>query len=121
MYVQTREGLGSMGQPPSPPRVRPRTSVRPRTRETMHGLERMLWHQLEELRFRADEAERLQARKRLLILAFDSAMPWDQCELYQRFTMRLPGDALAELFHRRLATPTRRRLLRILRKGCQPV
>jgi hypothetical protein len=40
--------------------------------------------------------------------------PWDAEELYVRLIIRRPTDQLARLFHYRLATPTRRALLRIL-------
>ena len=90
--------------------------LQPRTRATWNQLARTLWHELEELRFRPDDAAGLQARRLRLILLFESLAPWDAAELYGRLLLGRRNDPLARLFHHRLATPTRETLCRILRR-----
>jgi hypothetical protein len=86
-----------------------------RTRLTMDRLVAMLWHELNERRFRPTDVAGLRARRERLANAFRNAAPWDAEELWARFAFPMRGDALARLFHYRLATTTRRFLLDILR------
>jgi hypothetical protein len=103
MYVRTMPASGLTG-----------SQTIPRTRETWNALVRELWYWLEQQRFRPHEATRLATRRRRLIALFSSLAPWDASELYARLFL-LPADPLGELFRRRLATPTRNTLRRILR------
>jgi hypothetical protein len=86
-----------------------------RTKLTMDRLVAMLWHELNERRFRSTDVAGLRARRERLANAFRNAAPWDAEELWARFAFPKRGDALARLFHYRLATATRRFLLDILR------
>lgn len=86
-----------------------------RTRGTMDRLVAMLWHELNELRFRPTDVAGLRARRERLADAFRNAAPWDAEELWARLALPARNDKLATLFHYRLATATRRFLLDILR------
>jgi hypothetical protein len=117
MYVRSTPRLGQTPtQPIQPPPLAPMpTQPQVRSRSTWVALEAALRSFLN-VRLRPEDARRIQIRRSLLIMLFLSlrATPWDADELYQRLTLRLPGDDLARLFHGRLATPTRRMLLGIL-------
>ncbi len=85
-----------------------------RTKITMDRLIVMLWHELNELRFRPTDVAGLRARRERLASAFRKAAPWDAEELWARLAFPKRNDELAKLFHYRLATATRRFLLDIL-------
>lgn len=91
-----------------------------RTRDTMRALEAALWDWLEVKRFQPHETARLQQRRSALAVLFGQAKVWDAGELHGRLMLRLPGDKLARSFHHRLATPTRRMLMEILRRRAAP-
>jgi hypothetical protein len=91
-----------------------------RTPDTMRVIEATLQLLLTGERYRPTDAARLQLRKRALIDLFSRTAPWDAADLHARLTFRQNGDALAKSFHYRLATPTRRMLLQILRRRSGP-
>jgi hypothetical protein len=117
MYFRTRTTLGQMPTQPIQPRPTAPMPTQPqfRTRLTWLRLEADL-RGLLELRLRPDDTARIADRRSRLIQLFESlrSTPWDAEELYVRLIIRRPTDQLARLFHYRLATPTRRALLRIL-------
>jgi hypothetical protein len=113
MRYDTRDDEQGLTTVQAPGDVLPPGSVR--TRVTMQQLEAALWHLLE-LPLRPGDTSRLQRRRQALIRLFDQTASWDADELHSRLTFRFPGDALAEAFHYRLATATRRTLLDILRR-----
>jgi hypothetical protein len=93
-----------------------------RTPITMRVLEARLQWLLASERYRPTDAARLQLRRRRLIDLFNGTACWDAADLHARLMFRQRGDALAESFHYRLATPTRLMLLGILqRRSCPPV
>jgi hypothetical protein len=93
-----------------------------RTPNTMRVLEARLQRLLTSERYRPTDAARLQLRRRRLIDLFNGTACWDAADLHARLMFRQRGDALAESFHYRLATPTRLMLLEILRRrSCPPV
>ena len=91
-----------------------------RTPDTMRVLEATLQLLLTGERYRPSDAARLQLRKRALIDLFSRTAPWDAADLHARLAFLQRGDALAKSFHYRLATPTRRMLLEILRRRSGP-
>jgi hypothetical protein len=103
MYLQEGSGLGQM---PTQPEVKNRGTWLRLVADLRNLLER---------RLRADDARGIQERRRRLIQLFESleARPWDAEELEGR--LLFTSDPLGRLFHYRLATPLRNRLLRILR------
>jgi hypothetical protein len=102
MYVQETAVLGQL---PTQPEVRKRER---------HRLVADLRHQLER-RLSPDDAREIQDRRRRLIQLFESleARPWDAQELEGR--LPFTSDPLGKLFHYRLATPIRERLVNKLR------
>ena len=76
----------------------------------LQAIERLL-----RLGFRANDARRIQERRRHLTEAFVSVPSIHAQALYDRLSVRRRNDVLSELFHYRLATATRNSLLNILR------